>query len=240
MSSPSESFEQLPLQAVPRAYLYDQYSDDEDLQSFFSTLTAFGQGYMDWATNTPLAVWTNPNINGQLLDWTAQSLYGIVRPVISTSSSKTTGVYGTRAYGTGPAYGMLLRRETGTAIIANDDIYKRVITWVLYQGDADNIDITWLKKRIARFLYGADGSDFDIGLLNNISINPTMMLANAGYGRNPYGMRPAYGMMLIRQTLQIQLNITIPNTPASQILSDFLTQGILPMPTQCTYTVTIS
>ena len=234
----TESFAQQPIQAVPRCYVYDQYSDDANIQAFADAYTAIMQGYLDWFNSTPLGAYTNPNIAGPLLDWTATGIYGVARPVISTLTRTTRGAFGSRSYGASP-YGVFQVTSVGTAQVANDDYYKRTLTWTLYQGDADNIDITWLKKRIARFLYGANGADVDVGMANNISIMPMMMVPDAGYGRRAYGKKPAYGKMFMRQVLAIRLYITIPNIPAAQIFIDFVNQGILPMPIQITWVITL-
>ncbi len=231
-----ESFAQQPIQAVPRCYVYDQYSDDPNIQAFADAYTAIMQGYLDWFNSTPLGAYTNPNIAGPLLDWTAAGIYGVVRPVISTLNKSTRGGFGTRIYGTSP-YGTLLKKQSGTAQVANDDYYKRTLTWILYQGDADNIDITWLKNRIARFLYGANGADVDVGMANNISIMPMMMVPDAGYGARTFGKKPAYGKMFMRQVMSIRLYITIPDIPAAHVFAALVTQGILPMPIQITWVI---
>ena len=231
-----ESFAQQPIQAVPRCYVYDQYSDDPNIQAFADAYTAIMQGYLDWFNSTPLGAYTNPNIAGPLLDWTATGIYGVPRPVISTLEKSTRGGFGTRAYGTSP-YGTLLKKQSGTAQLANDDYYKRTLTWILYQGDADNIDIPWLKNRIARFLYGANGSDIDLGMTNYISIMPMMMVPDAGYGRRAFGKKPAYGKMFLRQVMSIRLYITIPDIPAAHVFAALIDQGILPMPTQVSWVI---
>lgn len=234
----TESFAQQPIQAVPRCYVYDQYSDDANIQAFADAYTAIMQGYLDWFNSTPLGAYTNPNIIGPLLDWTATGIYGVARPVISTLTRTTRGAFGSRSYGASP-YGVFQVKSVGTAQVANDDYYKRTLTWTLYQGDADNIDITWLKKRIARFLYGANGADVDVGMANNISIMPMMMVPDAGYGSRAFGKKPAYGKMFLRQVMSIRLYITIPDIPAAQIFIDFVNQGILPMPIQITWVITL-
>ena len=239
MSQSVESFSQEPIVSAPQAYLYNEYSDDADLQGILQVANQFVQGYLDWFTNTPLAVWTSSNITASLLDWIGANIYNVFRPVISTSFQSTSGSWGTKAYGRS-AYGVFSVKKSGTATVANDDIYKRALTWSMYLGDGYQVNITWMKNRIARFLYGANGSDIDLSLTENISIMPMMMFTDTGYGMNVFGLRPAYGMMLMRKGLQIQLNITVPNTPVSQIFSDFLTQGILTMPTQITFSVEIS
>lgn len=231
-----ESFAQQPVQTVPKAYPYAQYSDDPNVSAFFTAYTQIAQGYLQWYNDTPLGLYTSPNIIGPLLDWTATGIYGVARPVISTLTRTTRGAFGSRFFGASP-YGVFQVKSSGTAQVANDDYYKRVLTWTLYQGDADNIDITWLKKRIARFLYGVNGADVDVGMANNISIMPMMMVPDAGYGTRTFGKKPAYGKMFMRQVMSIRLYITIPNIPAAQVFIDFVNEGILPMPIQITWVI---
>jgi len=40
-----------------------------------------------------------------------------------------------------------------------DDIFKRILTWNLYKGDGNRFSMRWLKRRIARFLFGVNGID---------------------------------------------------------------------------------
>lgn len=156
-----ESFSSLSLQAVIPSYLYWQYSDDDDLQAFVASFNEIAQGYIDWFNQTPLSVYTSPNITGPLLDWTATGIWGIPRPVLSTESSQRFAGYNEFPYNT-IAYNTLSVTQSGTAQLATDDIYKRVLTWNLYRGDGEGFCLQWLKNRIARFLNGADGMDYDV------------------------------------------------------------------------------
>lgn len=159
-----ESFSTLPLQNCIPSYLYWEYSDDQDLQAFVASFNSLSQGYLDWFLSTPLGVYTSPNINGPLLDWVGTGLYGIPRPVLSTQTSSTTAGYNTAPYNSVP-YNSLAFSSSGTATLASDDIYKRVLTWDLYRGDGQVFTIGWLKNRVNRFLNGANGSDYPV--LNN-------------------------------------------------------------------------
>lgn len=158
---PIESFSTKPLQSIIPSYLYLEYSDDEDLQAFVASQNSITQGYLDWFNNTPLALYTSPNITGPLLDWTAQGIYDIRRPVLSTANAYFLAGYNSAAYNTVPYDGNQLI-QTGTSSVANDDIYKRVLTWNLYKGDGQVFTIGWLKNRISRFLNGPNGSDFPV------------------------------------------------------------------------------
>ncbi|MGC9216164.1 hypothetical protein, partial [Acidithiobacillus sp.] len=211
-----ESFATVPLQTVIPAYLYDQYNDDETLQAFIDAFNAMGQGYLDWYLNTPLAVYTSDAIVGPLLDVTAMNIYGLTRPVVSSLSIHESGFYGDDGYGFGSAYGMASVDETGTAYAATDDVFKRVMTWILWRGfDGMQMSIEWMKKRIARFLYGVNGSDVPVSDTNNISIVPSMYMQMAGYGEglDGYGWGPAYGEGQQVSTRSIALAVTLPDIP---------------------------
>lgn len=159
-----ESFSTMPLQNVIPSYLYWEYSDDQDLQAFVTTFNSLTQGYLDWFKNTPLGLYTSPNINGPLLDWIGQGVYGIPRPVLSTQTTVVRAGYNEFPYNTDP-YDYLSRSSSGTAQLASDDIYKRMMTWNLYRGDGQMFTMGWLKNRINRFINGANGSDYAV--LNN-------------------------------------------------------------------------
>ena len=158
----SESFSTLPMQTVIPSYIYKQFNDDPNVVAFSTSFNALAQEYLDWFNQTPLAIYTNPTISGPLLDWVMTGLYGIERPVLSTFSSQIFA-----GYGSGPAYGLSFYGgfdfiSSGTAVIATDDIYKRVGTWHLYQGDGQQFSMQWLKNRVSRFLNGANGMDYPV------------------------------------------------------------------------------
>lgn len=159
-----ESFSTLPLQQCIPSYLYWNFSDDQDLQAFVASFNSLAQGYLDFFNQTPLGLYTSPNINGPLLDWIGNGLYGIPRPVLSTQTSSTVAGYNTAPYDTVP-YNSLAFSSSGTATLASDDIYKRMLTWDLYRGDGQMFTIGWLKNRVNRFLNGANGTDYPV--LNN-------------------------------------------------------------------------
>lgn len=156
-----ESFDTLPLQQCISSYLYWEFSDDDNLQAFVGSQNALSQGYLDWFNQTPLALYISPNINGPLLDWIANGIYGISRPVLATQSTLIIAGYNSTAYNT-MAYDDLDYSESGMAVQASDDIYKRVMTWDLYRGDGQVFTLGWLKNRINRFLNGANGTDYAV------------------------------------------------------------------------------
>lgn len=204
----SESFSTLPLQNQINSYLYLQFSDDENLQAFVAAFNSLSQSYLDWFNNTPLALYTSPNISGALLDWIGQGIYGIIRPTLSSSSTTRIAGYGTGAYGEPPAYGEQIYSSSGTSSLASDDIYKRVLTWHLYRGDGQQFTTQWLKNRVARFLYGVNGTDYAV-----LDVPPSVAVSGGTF------------------------TITIPASPAATAFQQLIANNALALPFQKTFTV---
>ena len=161
-----ESFSNLPLQQTIPSYLYKEYSDDENLQAFVDGYNSLTQGYLDWFNNTPLGLYTSPGISGPLLDWIGLGVYNIPRPVLSNQTSFNLAGYNSAPYNDYPfPYDSLLHSSSGTAALASDDIYKRMMTWNLYRGDGQMFTMGWLKNRVNRFINGSGGLDAQV--LNN-------------------------------------------------------------------------
>lgn len=163
VNTPPVEFVELPpnpaLQSIIPSYLYREYADDANLAAFVAAHNALAQVYLDWFNQTPLALYTNPNIAGPLLDWVGQGLYDIARPILITSATSITQTpYDSVPYDTA-AYDGNIVTGSGVYARASDDIYKRVLTWNLYRGDGPQFTLGWLKNRIARFLFGTGGSD---------------------------------------------------------------------------------
>lgn len=232
-----ESFSDTPLQTIIPAYVYDQYSDDADIQAFFAAHNKIAQSYLDWFNSTPLAVYTSPGIFGNLLDWIAQGIYGVVRPVISTSTSSF--IAGVTAF---PVAGIPVAGfeylQSGQADSASDDIYKRVLTWILYRGDGMQMNTLWLQKRVARFLYGANGTDIPLEYINAVSVGPSPFPFRGGLGMVPSGYT-AVGMGITTPGYRKRfIDIAIQNGIASQDFVDLMASGILPVPFQMRFSVT--
>lgn len=189
-----------PLQTIFGAYLYDEYQTDENLAAWWQARNQLTQGYLDWWNNTPLGVYTSPQVSGALLDWIGQGIYGIPRPVISTSSTSFLAGLNQFALNSIDLNGNQFR-QSGTAQIADDDIYRRVLTWWLWRGDGPYMNVTWLKRRVMRFLSGENGSD----LL--LSQGPPSITVSGNV-----------------------INISVPESATATIMSDFLASNILLMP----------
>ncbi len=175
-----ESFQNGPLKSVIPSYLYQQYADDDNLQAFVGSFNGLAQGYLDWFNSTPLGLYTVHGISGALLDWTAQGIYGISRPVLATTNSRVIAGYDTGAYNTG-VYNEGIYLSGGSGVNASDDIYKRVLTWNLYRGDGQVFCMQWLKNRIARFLFGQNGSDYDV-----LTVQPQITVENSTFTVSAY------------------------------------------------------
>jgi len=233
-----------PLQKIIPAYLYQQYFDDESLSAFFQTLNQKMQGYADWFNGTPLGVYTADSISGPLLDWVGLGLYGIVRPVISNVVEITDGAYNTDAsYTDELPYNDIKTGSSGRAYVASDDIYKRVLTWYQYAGDGRQASIMWLRRRVARFIYGTNGTDVPNDALATISITNSTSYPPGAFGTNKYNNGPPYNDVdddYERETLAHALTIIVPDMVISTVFAALVAGGILALPFQMKFTVLIS
>ncbi len=139
------------------SYLYVQYNDDDNLQAFVSSFNALAKEYVDWFNQTPLAVYTEDVIAGALLDWIAYGLYGMQRPSLSVTSPTPLGPFNTYQTNQIP-FNYYTTVGGGTFQPTSDDTFKRILTWHLFKGDGKIFNIRFLKRRIARFLTGANGA----------------------------------------------------------------------------------
>lgn len=203
------------LTSIIPAYLYEQYFDDQDLQAFMSAYNGMAQTYLDWFNSINLPVYTGAPIAGSLLDWVAQGLYGISRPTISfTQVGPAIGPFDTYPLDSIPMnFGEQLGQTT--LFVVNDDIFKRCITWSFYKGDGKVFNIRWLKRRLARFLVGVNGTDYT---------GPTYQISVSFTGTNTVNIVISSGSM--------------PTTYAP-VLQAALLSGVLPLPFQYNYTVTL-
>jgi hypothetical protein len=142
-------------QTIP-AYLYTQYADDDSLQAFVVAYNQMAQQYVSWFANGQLANYTVQV--GSLLDWVGQGIYGVIRPYLSSQYAQEIGPFNTFALNTNRFNGFKILAPQNTVAV-NDDVYKRIITWNFYKGDGNTFCIPWLKRRVARFLFGTNGTD---------------------------------------------------------------------------------
>ncbi|MEA7465430.1 hypothetical protein ONK18_22070, partial [Salmonella enterica subsp. enterica serovar Lubbock] len=122
--------------------------------------------------NLNLPCWTSPAITGELLDWIAAGIYGESRPLLQISEDAIArGAYNTIEYNN-VAYAKLRNYVPGSASYVPDDYFKRILTWNFYKGDGSHFCINWFKRRLARFIHGANGIDPPVQSTFDISVMP--------------------------------------------------------------------
>jgi hypothetical protein len=200
------------------AYPYVQYSDDDNVRAFFDAFNLTAQEYLDWFNTHPLACYTNTNISGNLLDWTATGIYGLGRPALPTGAITTIGPIDTWAPGEITPADSIISGAINY-YVASDDIYRRALTWHFFKGDGQNFSIPWLKRRIIRFLTGINGVADNIGETYQVSVTFT----------GPYEAT-------ITITLETSGNITLAS---AQTFQSAIAAGVLELPFQWTFLVDI-
>lgn len=184
------------------AYPYIQYSDDINISAWFDAHNESAQSYLDWFNSTNLAIYTNDNISGDLLDWVANGIYGVYRTPIPTTSNRTVGPINTY---TPNSLEIDQERTTTTSsvVLMTDDVLKRLITWNFFKGDGMQFTIPWVKKRVARFLYGINGfsdtNDISVSVPSTQKMNISVAVDEAHSG--------------LAQQLSTLLKARIPNFP---------------------------
>jgi hypothetical protein len=234
-----ESFGTQPLQQIAYSYPYQEYADDPNVTAFFDSYNSLAQGYLQWFLDTPLSVYTSSAINGPLLDWVGEGLYGIARPVISSLTTKNNGAYNTVPFNS-LAYNRRQQLQSGTAMVATDDIYKRVLTWHLYLGDGRQMSIMWLRRRVARFIFGVNGADIPVDYLQQISIQRSPAGFAGAYGTPPYNTQAYNTRRSGRNAAARSIQIGVPAGAISQTFQALVSQEYLALPFQVKFTVVVA
>lgn len=175
------------IQTTIPSYPYAQYSDDDGIQQFVAAYNVMGQGWVDAFNQLNLPVYSL--LSGQLLDWVAQGLYGLARPILSLQQkvSSQSGPYNSIEYDRIPYdAGLVIGPVAGSYLLVNDDQFKRMITWHVYKGDGFQFSTRWLKRRVHRFINGANGTDasdntFDVSITYS-GINVTIGVPKSSVG----------------------------------------------------------
>ncbi len=145
------------LKTVIPSYLYQEYSDDDDLQGFVAAQNQRQQDYVDTFNALNLPIYTGPVVQGKLLDWVGQGLYGYGRPTLSSGIVTGEGPLNTWGCNFLVPLNEIKNYESFDVTVTNDDTYRRILTWHFYKGDGKYFDARWLKRRIWRFIFGVDG-----------------------------------------------------------------------------------
>lgn len=159
------------LTTVIPSYLYQQYTDDDDLWGWTDAQNDMQQNFVDTFNALNLPIYPGPIVSNALLDWVGRGLYGMSRPMLGSGIPAIIGPLNT--YGCDwlvpkweevgadmlARFGLNMIAYYGpeNVVIANDDVYRRVLTWHFYKGDGKYFDIRWLKRRVWGFLYGNNG-----------------------------------------------------------------------------------
>lgn len=156
------------LQNTIPAYLYQQYFDDGDLQAFVAAYNDTTQKYVNTFNQLNLPIYTG--LSGDLLDWVGEGLYGYPRPTFGGVADLVIGPLNTY----GPNDKVPLNSQSvisgSPPPVTTDDIYKRLLTWHFYKGDGKVFNISWLKRRVKRFLTGTGGTAPFITNTNEIDL----------------------------------------------------------------------
>jgi hypothetical protein len=152
-----------------QSYLYQEYSDDDDLQAFVAAYNSMQQDIVDTFNGLNLPIYTKEPVAGALLDWVARGLYGMSRPSLISGQYKTLGPYNSGEYDT-QQYNQWNLLFPDQIAVTNDDIFRRILTWHISKREGKYFTIPWLKKRIAKFLYGTNGTQPNIDQTYQISV----------------------------------------------------------------------
>lgn len=231
------------LTKVIPSYLYQEYADDDDLQAFVSAFNALAQRYVDWFNQIGLPIYTD--LSGTLLDWVGTGLYGLPRPTLSSGRNRFIGPLNTWALNSFPLNKLKIIGPQDVAV-TSDDIYKRIITWHFYKGDGKVFNVRWLKRRIMRFLIGVNGTAPNIDQTYQISVSfgtgNQVNITFLAYVRNVIG-----GALLNRFAINTTpLNsiktkfTTLPPLPNVNIIEQAINSGVLELPFQFDYVVSVN
>jgi hypothetical protein len=248
-----------------KSYLYQQYFDDDDLQAFVDAYNAISQDYVDTFNALKLPIYTNELIAGPLADWVMTGLYGYPRPTLYTTREAPIGPLNTwwpnyTLYG-GIGPNMIAYTGPQNVLIADDDLYKRCLTWHYMKGDGKYFNVRWLKRRVWRFLIGLNGTSPHIDNTDQVSITfgpnyevtirIVLMVRTVIGGMMPNMFGPnglaviQNAAVTVKATSVMPLNTilstleTLPQAPKAQDLLEAVQTGVLELPFQFKFDVQI-
>lgn len=146
------------LDSIIPAYLYTQYNEDKHLQSLVDAYNEQVQTYYEWLRDSRLPIFAGGYNSGEQLKWVVKGIYGEDPPILKAVKRPGRGPLNTIEYNIIP-YNTYQQLYGSDIVVASDDLFKRVMTWNFYRGDGSNFSISWLKRRIMRFLNGPNGVD---------------------------------------------------------------------------------
>lgn len=146
------------LSEIIKSYLYTQYNNDDDIRAFVTAYNTLSQEIYSWMLNANLPIFIGGYNAGDQLRWIAAGIYGVKPPILVSSQRQVFGTYNTAVFNQLPYNGRKVVNKS-QQVTVSDDLFKRIMMWNFYKGDGFYFTIPWLKRRILRFLTGADGVD---------------------------------------------------------------------------------
>ncbi|WP_063906688.1 hypothetical protein [Burkholderia ubonensis] len=224
------------------SYLYWQYNDDPNLQAFVNSYNQITQNYVDTFNQLNLPVYTGSLITGALLDWVANGIYGQTRPSLPSGKAQAQGAYDTAAYDS-ITYNTVRLVGQGNFYVTTDDVFKRILTWNLYKGDGRAFTVRWLKRRIVRFLVGANGIDPGVNQTYQVSvtfgppnvINIRLLKGVRTVTGGAYNTKP-FNAVSFNSVTSFFTQLTA--FPLAPILQSAIQSGAVQLPFQFQYVVT--
>lgn len=228
-----ESFDTTPLQTAWPAYLYQQYSDDANLQAFVDSINASVQQHIDWFNQHPLALYSA--MSGALLDWIGTQLYGIPRPMITVptptvASTNNAEPYADAVYGINQ-FGYGVSGANDAPYVINTDAYmtqhyaqsgfasaSKTAPPLTYQPATDDV----YRRLIQWNTYRGDGVTFTMRWLKN--------RVARFLGMSTTGSPPS-----IEQAANHTIVIGAPLSVLRQSLQSLFTDGYVVVPAQYAY-----
>ena len=214
---------QTSLQNTINAYLYQDFAGDDNLQAFIDAYNGLSQYYLNWFNANPLTFY--PGLSGAQLDWIAAGVYGLKRTSLASPINPPVGPLNTAELNTIEFNSWSPPTQTFYAI--SDDVFQRIITWHFFKGDGLRFNLRWLKRRVMRFILGANGLD------------PSPWYPNAWPGVGVENTQ-AVGVSISGSTITVTINgaaISSITQLAPGILQYFqlaFQSGVLQMPAQFT------
>jgi hypothetical protein len=231
-----------------KAYLYQEYSEDDDLQAFVAAYNSMMQDIVDTFNGLNLPIYVRSPVEGALLDWVGQGVYGMVRPTLRSGQYKVLGPYNSLMYGQPAAvYNCWELLYPDQIAITNDDIYRRILTWHYSKGDGKYFSIPWLKKRVMRFLMGKNGTHPNIDQHYQISVSfgprcgATIRFVTGERNINggSYYNASNFTYNNIRYNELDSIYVPLPSLPNMGDFQEAVSSGVLELPFQYRWDVVI-
>lgn len=232
-----------PVQTQLPSYAYSQYSDDPNIDAFFTAYNQISQKNLDNMNSLNLPIYLKQG--GDLLNWCGQGIYGVVRHDLSAAVTiDYVGPLNTAELNTDQLNEFQALQVGKANYAVSDYAYQQIIQWNTLPGDGRNFSIGWLKRRIQRFLSGnifpdqhfAISIKFTAKYAVEITIFPTTrtLIGGAGNDEAEFG-QPALGL-----NQPVFDNRKFVPDDLLQIFKAAVESGALQMPFQYAWTVIIN